>query len=86
MVIYNYDSKFNAVIQKAIVADGELLQEKVVKAKNSFTQSKVSIDNDGVFIQLLEISNQIKLWDSFAEANLTEEGIKARLKEVLEDK
>lgn len=85
MIIYNYDGKFNAVMQKAIVVDGELLQDKVVKAKNSFTQSRISIESDGVYIQLLEIAHQIKLWDSFAEATLTEEGIKARLKEVLED-
>lgn len=86
MRIINYTKEFNAVFSFESTENGVVTQEKVVKPMSSFTESRITIETDGVFIQLLEISRPIKLWDSFAEATLTEEGIKARLKEVLEDK
>lgn len=86
MRIINYTKDFNAVFQVEKTENGIVTQEKVVKPMSSFTESRITINGEGVFIQLLEIANEIKLWDSFAEATLTPEGIDARLKVVLEDK
>lgn len=86
MRIINYETEFNAIIEFERTENGEVIQEKIVKPMSSFTESKITIDPNGVFIQLLEISRPIKLWNSFGEAILTPEGINARLKEVLEDK
>ena len=86
MRIIDYGTEFNAVFEYEKTENGVITQEKVVKPMSSFTESRFTIEADGVYIQLLEIAHQIKLWDSFAEATLTPEGIDARLKEVLEDK
>lgn len=86
MRIIDYGTEFNAVFQVEKTENGVVTQEKVVKPMSSFTESRITINGEGVFIQLLEIANEIKLWDSFAEATLTPNGIDARLKEVLEDK
>lgn len=86
MRIIDYGTEFNAVFQVEQTENGVVTQEKVVKPMSSFTESRITIEANGVFIQLLEIARQIKLWNSFGEAILTPEGINARLKEVLEDK
>lgn len=86
MRIINYTKEFNAVFETEKTENGVITQEKVVKPMSSFTESRITINSDGVYIQLLEIAREIKLWDSFAEATLTPTGINARLKAVLEDK
>ena len=86
MRIIDYGTEFNAVFEFEKTENGVVTEEKVVKPMSSFTESRITIETDGVFIQLLEISRPIKLWDSFAEATLTPKGIDARLKAVLKDK
>lgn len=86
MRIINYTKEFNAVFETEKTENGVVTQEKVVKPMSSFTESRLTINAEGVYIQLLEIAREIKLWDSFAEATLTSPGINARLKAVLEDK
>lgn len=85
MKFFEFNPGFQVEIQPELRENNIVTQERVVMERSSFSwDEKLLIVPTGVFINLLEYPTPIKLWDSPANAVWTDEGVKARLKEVLE--